>query len=206
MNLQAEYGLEGVSRCPVVYRSTLTQSQEPVPRGCLATAIESVVEGIGHVLGKHPLVEDDSVVINGSVELAYGMFDRLRSREWLNCWDIAAALEMTDRPAFVQLGLSIPLHDVDAKGDVTTILNPFRRWRTKIDDYRWKAKDDLESLQVYICPLNINNNHFTMLEINEQTKMIYHYDSMASHGIIHRKTNSTLVRRVVEVRDFGHAF
>jgi hypothetical protein len=24
---------------------------------------------------------------------------------------------------------------------------------------------------------------FTLLEINEQTKMIYHYDSMASHGM-----------------------
>jgi len=54
-------------------------------------------------------------------------------------------------------------------------------------------------LLVYICPLNVNANHFTLLEINEQTKMIYHYDSKASHGVIHRKTKSNPVRRVVEV-------
>jgi hypothetical protein len=56
---------------------------------------------------------------------------------------------------------------------------------------------------VYICLLNVNANHFTLLEINEQTKMIYHYNSIASYGIIHYKIKSTLVRRVVEVSGFG---
>jgi hypothetical protein len=181
------------------------QLQEPVPQGCLDTAIDRVVKEISHVLGKHPLDKDDSIMVNGAVELSYGMLDRLRSREWLNCWDIAAALEMTDRPVFVQLGLSVPLHKKDANGEVTPISNPLRRWRKKIDDCRREGKNDLERPQVYICPLNVNANHFTLLEINEQTKMIYHYDSMASHGIIHRKTKSTSVRRVVEVRGFGQA-
>jgi len=62
--------------------------------------------------------------------------------------------------------------------------------------------NDLEKPQVFICPLNINANHFTLLKINEQTKIIYHYDSIATPRIIHRKTKSTLVRRVVEVRGF----
>ncbi|CAM6002786.1 unnamed protein product [Sphagnum balticum] len=126
LSLRAEYRLERVSWCLVVWRFALTPSQEPVPQGCLAVVIENVVEGIGHVLGKHPLFKDDSVVINGSAELTYGMFDRLRSQAWLNNWDIAAALEITNRPEFVQLGLSIPLHKADANGDVTPILNPFR--------------------------------------------------------------------------------
>ncbi|KAG4438626.1 hypothetical protein IFR05_005870 [Cadophora sp. M221] len=68
--------------------------------------------------------------------------------------------------------------------------------------------NDLERPQVFICPLNINANHFTLLKINEQTKIIYHYDSMATHGIIHRKTKSTFVRRVVEAefKDLGFGY
>lgn len=165
------------------------------------TAFNRAVEGIGHILGK-PLGEDDSVIVNGAGELSSGVFDRLRAREWLNCWDIAAALEMTDRPVFVQLGLSVPLHTKGANGKATPNSNPFGRWRKKIDDYMRSDMNDLGRPQVFICPLNINADHFTLLEINEQTKMIYHYDSMASYGIINHKTKSTLVRRVVEVRGF----
>jgi hypothetical protein len=168
----------------------------------LDTTLDRVVEGVSHVLGKHPLGEDDSVVVNGAVELSGGFFDRLRSREWLNGWDIAAALEMTDRPVFVHLGFSIPLHSKDANGTVTPIPNPFGRCRKEFNEYMRRYINDLERPQVFICPLNINANHFTLLEINRQTKMIYHYDSMATHGIINRKTKSTLVRRMIEVRGF----
>jgi hypothetical protein len=66
-------------------------------------------------------------MVNGAVEIAYGMFDRLRCKDWLNHWDIAAALEMSDRPVFVKLGLSIPLHEKDANSELTPISNPFRR-------------------------------------------------------------------------------
>lgn len=169
-------------------------------------AIEHAVEKIGHVLGKHSLGKDDSLVLNGAIELSHGMFDRLRSGEWLNCWHIAAALEMTDRPMFVQLDISIPLHKRDVNGKFTPISNAFRRWRGKIDEHRRKCKNDVERPQVYICPLNLNENHFTMLEINEQEKMIYHYDSMATHGTIHGKTKSTPVRRAVEVGGFGPCY
>ena len=57
------------------------EKQEPVPQGCLDTAVDRVVEGIGHVLGKHTLNNDDSIIVNGAVELSYSVFDRLRSRE-----------------------------------------------------------------------------------------------------------------------------
>ena len=127
----------------------------------------------------------------------------LSSELQVNCWDIAAALEMTDTPVFVRLGLSVPLHKKDANGEVTPLSNPLRRWRKKINDYRCEGKNDLEGPQVYICLLNVNADHFTLLEISEQTKMIYHYDSMASHGIIHCKIKSTPVRRVVGVSGFG---
>ncbi|KAH9204557.1 hypothetical protein DL95DRAFT_451598 [Leptodontidium sp. 2 PMI_412] len=185
-SLRADYGFE----------------KEPVPQSCLDTALDRVVEGVSHVLGKHPLGGNDSVIVNGAVDLSGGVFDRLRSREWLNCWDIAAALEMTDRPVFVHLGVSIPLHRKDANGEVTPISNPFGRWRKEINGYMRRDMNDLERPQVFICPLNINANHFTLLEINEQTKMIYHYDSMATHRIIYR-TYSPAERRM-ELWSDGH--
>jgi hypothetical protein len=133
----------------------------------LDTAVGQVVEGIGHVLGKYTLDNNDSIMVNGVVELLYGVFDRLRSKGWLNCWDIAAALEMTDRPVFIRLGLSVPLYKKEANGEATPLQNPLHRWRKKIDDYRCKGKSDPNSIQVYICPLNINADHFTLLEINK---------------------------------------
>jgi hypothetical protein len=169
----------------------------------LDTAVGQVVKGIGYVLGKYTLGNNNSIIVNGAVELSYSVFDRLRSREWLNYWDIAAALEMTDRPVFVRLGLSIPLYKKEANGEVTPLPNPLCRWRKKINDYRCEGKNDPNGPQVYICPLNVNADHFTLLEINKQTKIIYYYNSMASHGIIYRKTKSTPVRRMVEVSGFG---
>jgi len=141
------------------------EQQEPVPQGHLDTAVSQVVEGIGHVLGKHILDDDDSVMVNGAVELSCGVFDRLRSKEWLNCWDIAAALEMTNRPVFVRLGLSVPLQKKEVNGEATPLSNPLHRWRKKIDDYRCEGKNDPNGPQVYICPLNVNADHFTLLEI-----------------------------------------
>jgi hypothetical protein len=88
---------------------------------------------------------------------------------------------MADRLASMKLGLSIPLHEKNPTEEVVPILNPFRRWRKMIDDYRQEGRNEFEGPQMYICPLNVNTNHFTLLEINEQTKVIHYYDSMASH-------------------------
>lgn len=110
-SLRAEYGLE----------------REPVLQGCLDIAIERVVERIGHVLGKHSLSEKDAIMVNSTVEFSCDVFDRLRAREWLKYWDIATALEMADRPVFVRLGLSVPLHKKDADSEFTPLSNPLRR-------------------------------------------------------------------------------
>lgn len=137
------------------------------------------------------------MTINGIIHISHGMLHRLRHKEWLTCWDIAAALEMVDRTMSVKLSLSIPLHTEGSSGNSTPISNPFHRWKRTIDDYRRQDKTDCPG--IYFCPLNLNANHFTLLEINEQTRMIYHYDSMASSKTIGRKSRSTLVRREVEV-------
>jgi hypothetical protein len=165
----------------------------------LNTALDQVSETISGVLGEQPLGQDRSVSVSETADLSSGIFDRIRSKAWLSCWDIAAALNITDRPASVKLGYCVPLHEEDADGKVTTLANPFRRWRQKIDEYRHDDETDLQGPQIYLCPLNINANHFTLLEINEQTKMIHHYDSIAGSRIISRKTKFTLVRKLVEV-------
>ena len=131
------------------------------------TTVSQVVKGIGHVLGKHTLDDDDSIIVNSVVELSCSVFDRLYSREWLNYWDITAALEMTDRPVFIGLGLSVPVYKKEANGEVTPLANPLRYERKKIDDYRYEGKNNPNSPQVYICPLNINADYFTLLEINK---------------------------------------
>jgi hypothetical protein len=110
------------------------EKQEPVLQGCLDTAVDRVVKGIGHILGKHTLSNNDSLIVNGAAELSYSVFDRLRSKEWLNFYDITAALEMTNRPVFVRLGLSIPLYKKDTNGEVTPLLNPLRRYGKQIGD------------------------------------------------------------------------
>ncbi len=63
----------------------LTQPQEPMPPGCLDNAIDRVVEEIDRVLGERPRDQEDSVLVNGTIELSYSMFDGLRSKAWLKC-------------------------------------------------------------------------------------------------------------------------
>jgi hypothetical protein len=184
----------------------MLKQQELVPQGYLDTAVNRIIERISHVLGKETISDNDTMIVNGAAELLCGMFNRLRSKEWLHCWDITAALEMTDRPVFAKLGPSIPLHNKDANGKITPLLTPLRRWRSTIDNYKREVNYSLEGPLVYFCPLNLNTNHFTLLEINEQMKMIYHYDSMANHKIIHRKTKSTLTRRQIEVSGLDRLF
>lgn len=53
---------------------------------------------------------------------------------------------------------------------------------------------------VFLCPLNLNANHFTLLEISEPDRLIYHYDSSAKHCSRTGHVKSSLVRSAVEVR------
>jgi hypothetical protein len=53
---------------------------------------------------------------------------------------------MTDRPVFVRLGLSVSLYKKDTNSKVISLLNLLRRWRKKIDNYRYKDKNDLKGL------------------------------------------------------------
>lgn len=55
---------------------------------------------------------------------------------------------------------------------------------------------------VHFRPLNHNDNHFTLLEINEREEKIRHYDSMADKDVIEGTAKLTRVGRLVQVRYF----
>lgn len=135
-------------------------------------------------------------MVGDAVELPLKSLDRLRPGLWLDLWLIAAAMELTDKPSWVRYGLSIPL-DGNKNGKIIPHTKPFGLWRRRIDEHRGEGNGDVR--QIYFCPVNINMNHFTLLEINEQLRMIYHYDSMASDDIIRGEAGSARVRETVEV-------
>ena len=138
-----------------------------------------------------------SLKVGNAVEVEFEYLKRLYSDGWLSFDLIGAAMELIDKPAWVRYDLSIPL-DENRDGEICAKANPFGLWSKKIENYRSKRENDAG--HVFFCPLNINTNHFTLLEINEPRKMIYHYDSMAAPNIISGKTRLTRVRKAVEVR------
>ncbi|KAJ9130031.1 hypothetical protein NKR23_g12371 [Pleurostoma richardsiae] len=150
--LQIEYGLE----------------TEPISEDSTTAQAGHLADKVRNLLSK-PGVEPDTVMIRDNIELPVDSINRIRRGQWLDMWIIAAAMELTDKPSCVRYGLSVPLHD-DKSG--RPITNPFGLWKRKIDEYRRNADSD-EKL-VYFCPLNLDANHFTLLEINEQNRMILH--------------------------------
>ncbi|KAK4233952.1 hypothetical protein C8A03DRAFT_38303 [Achaetomium macrosporum] len=170
-----------------------------LPAGSLDADIDRLVEKVRDLLGKQEFGEYDYIMINGEVNFPCDSLHRLRPGRWLDMWSIAAAMEMTDKHRSVRYGLSVDLDEVKEDG-VVPKLRPLGLWRKKVDQYRKKAAG---VPLIYLCPLNLNANHFTLLEINEQVKMIYHYDSMANRRIIQRKTKTSRVRQVVE-EEFGY--
>jgi hypothetical protein len=159
-----------------------------LPKGHLNAAVDQLINNIStNVLGKRELEGNDIVAIGDSKELDCDIFGKLRRGEWFDAWVIYAGMTMSDKPSFVRYDYSISLEEAGKNRRMKPIHKPLRNWRKKID--RWHSEirsqsNGEEILQVYFCPLNHNNNHFSLLEINEIERTIYHYDSMASDNVI----------------------
>jgi hypothetical protein len=136
----------------------------------------------------------ESFMVRNSIELTIDSLKRLRAGQWLDMWVIAAAMELNDKPLYVHYGLSIALDRAQGRKVVHNDM-PFGRWGAKIVDRRHSIGEK----QVYLCPLNSGVNHFTLLEVNEQAGMIFHYDSKASPKLISGKQEHTRVSQAVEV-------
>jgi hypothetical protein len=159
--------------------------------------VDSLTKLLHQLFAQSGSDQDNAIIVRDAVELQFDSLNRLRPGRWLDMWLIAAAMELTDKPSCVRYGLSVPL-DEHKDGKVIPIANPFGLWRRKIDEYRREIEDDVR--QIYLCPINLNTNHFTLLEINEQQRKIYHYNSMAAKNVIRGNARPTRVREMVEVR------
>lgn len=153
------------------------------------------------VLGKRKLEDDDSVTVDGRVELSCNIFNMLRNGEWYDAWLLLAGMKMSDKPSFARYGYSVPLDERFGRSGTRRISRPLAGWRKKIEKFSSDARTQQRQgiRLVYICPLSSNNNHFTLLEINEQERKIYHYDSMAREDIIDGSMKSTRVGKIVQV-------
>lgn len=178
-------------------RSSVSPSQRPESDHILKRdphGLDSLLRALNQVLEGS---DSHTLMVRDKIEVPLTSFDNLRPGRWLDMWLIAAAIELTDKPSWVRCGLSVPLHQLK-EGECVPIEKPFGLWRKKIDRSRTEHMD--EEKQVYLCPLNINNNHFTLLEINERTEKIYHYDSIAGMDVRLGKEETTPVQQLVEVR------
>jgi hypothetical protein len=159
-----------------------------LPKGRLNAVVDQLINNVStNILGKRKFEGNDIVAIGDSKELDCDIFGKLRRGEWFDAWVIYAGMTMSDKPPFVRYDYSIPLEEAGKNGRMKPIHRPLRNWRKKIG--RWRSEIRPQSngeqiLQVYFCPLNHSNNHFSLLEINELERKVYHYNSMASDNVI----------------------
>ncbi len=149
------------------------------------------------------LKPDDNVTVDCGVGIFCNTFNTLRQGKWLDNWMIMAGIQMSDKPFFVRYGQNVPLDEFESFGRSGTrrVSRPLARWRKTMESFSSQAQiqHGPGTLLVYFCPLNRNTNHFTLLEINEQERRIYHYDSMADKGVIDGKVKQTRVGKIVQV-------
>ncbi|KUL81992.1 hypothetical protein ZTR_09815 [Talaromyces verruculosus] len=166
----------------------------------LSKAVDRLTSQVStQLFNKQKLDENDTITINGSVELSIDIFARLRAGEWLDSWAIMAAMRISDRPDFVRFGESIPLDSIRRHGQMRSIKRPFQAWVGKIAMFRREAEGSKP--RIFYCPVNHNNSHFTLLEINDSEKVIRHYDSQAP-PTARDGTEKTRVAYLVE-EEFG---
>jgi hypothetical protein len=175
-----------------------------MPKDSLNIAVDRLMEDVcTKVLGKRKFKDDDSVAVDGGEVLLCDIFTKLRPDNWFNDSLLMASIKMSDKPSFVRYRYSIPLDQVERFGRSGTrrVYRPLACWRKTIEKYSSEAQTRQgHSIRlVYFCPLSINNNHFTLLEINEQKRKIYHYDSMANKDVIDGTVKLTRVGKLVQV-------
>jgi hypothetical protein len=139
--------------------------------------IEQLKSKICHILGKK-ITQTDDVTIKG-IDFPCYMLEQLHSDEWIGTNLIHACLTMSDKMSIVRFGQCVSLDIVDAVRSKPH-RKPFQQWAKNIRE--WKKFSTVPL--VYFCPLIHNGIHFSLLEINELDKKIYHYDSITPRHVI----------------------
>jgi hypothetical protein len=151
-----------------------------LPDAELDAAVDQLIHLISSkVLDKNTPDKEDTISVNGSTELFCDIFEQLRPGRWMSDEIIMAVMQIVDKPAFVWHGLSIPLDEI-VHGQLRAIKRPFANWARQMANYRRVTKET--GILVYFCPINHQNNHYSLLEINEPERKIRHFDSLAERA------------------------
>ncbi|KUL81763.1 hypothetical protein ZTR_09237 [Talaromyces verruculosus] len=166
----------------------------------LSKAVDQLTSQVStQLFNKQKLDRDDTISINGNMELSIDLFARLRAGEWLDSWALMAAMSISARPDFVRFGESVPLDSIGRHGQMRSIKRPFQAWVKQITMFRREAEGSRPL--IFYCPVNHDNSHFTLLEVNDSEKVIRHFDSQALPTAIDG-TKKTRIAALVE-DEFG---
>jgi hypothetical protein len=148
-----------------------------LPEAELDAAVDQLVHLISSkVLDKNTPDEKDTISVNGSAEVFCDIFEQLRPGRWMSDEIVVTAMQIVDKPAYVRHGLSSPLDEI-VHGQLQAIKRPFANCARQMANYRRGIKE--AGSLVYFCPVNHQNNHYSLLEINEPERKIRHFDSLA---------------------------
>ncbi|KAK6081372.1 hypothetical protein SCUP515_03060 [Seiridium cupressi] len=106
--------------------------------------------------------------------------NRLNEAQWFGEDLIQICLNLAEKLPAMRVGFPVVIHD---RHEGKPLAEPFR-WASKRIE-RWNSARAGDRL-VCFFPLFLENNHFTLLEINQMDQSIYHYDS-AKYGSGHIK-------------------
>ncbi|CVK92439.1 uncharacterized protein FMAN_07335 [Fusarium mangiferae] len=124
---------------------------------------------------------------------------RLVLATWLNDDIILACLHLSTKLPFVRVGFSVPIHRQTATRAGGLVPNSFQRASNLVSEKRHSLETDA---LVWLFPFFQRGNHFSLLEINERDKKIYHYDSMTHRENSDIKTACNREFETMQQNDF----
>lgn len=120
-------------------------------------------------------VRSNDLVIKGiDFKFSTESLKSLSDKTWLSSDIVTACLHLSHRIPCVNTGFYIPTHRQEEPLDV--LPRPFQKANKQMR--MWAEEYRENGPVVGLFPLLLTNNHFTLLEINERTGHIYHYDSL----------------------------
>ncbi|KAI1416924.1 hypothetical protein F5Y13DRAFT_204285 [Hypoxylon sp. FL1857] len=100
--------------------------------------------------------------------------DDLREESWFHDELILLCLHLADQLPNVRVGFSVPIHQNMRGRQQRPLRDPFERAVSQIEEWN---KAEIKNHLICFFPLLQHDNHFSLLEINQQDNFIYHYDS-----------------------------
>lgn len=145
--LRASFSSETIYHGRSCLMSMVNRLHEPLQKASVDAEIDDLTTAL---LSSKPDSDfDDSIMVGNTVNLPFESLNRLRPEGWLDLWLIAAAMELTDKPACVRYGLSVPLDEIK-DGRMLPVTKPFGLWRRKIAQYRYEDKSDVLGRYIFV--------------------------------------------------------